>query len=51
VNFYRFSFSWSRIVPTGNLQNGYNQEGVDYYNALINELLANNIQPTVAENL
>ncbi|KAI7733206.1 hypothetical protein M8C21_006170 [Ambrosia artemisiifolia] len=44
---YRFSFSWSRILPGGKLKLGINQEGVDYYNNLINELLANDIEPYV----
>ncbi|KAK1427311.1 hypothetical protein QVD17_15994 [Tagetes erecta] len=44
---YRFSISWSRILPGGKLKLGINQEGVDYYNNLINELLANDIEPYV----
>nr|XP_043635467.1 beta-glucosidase 13-like [Erigeron canadensis] len=44
---YRFSISWSRILPGGKLCLGINQEGVDYYNNLINELLANEIEPYV----
>jgi len=46
VNFYRFSVSWSRILPTG-YANVINHEGLDYYKNLINELLANNIEPFV----
>lgn len=44
LNFYRFSVSWSRILPSG-FANQINQAGIDYYNNLINEMLANNIKP------
>ncbi|CAN6585523.1 unnamed protein product [Malus baccata var. baccata] len=47
VNGYRFSISWSRILPQGSLSGGINQRGVDHYNSLINELKRNGIEPFV----
>ena len=40
---FRHSFSWSRILPSGT--GIINQNGVDYYNRLIDTLLENNITP------
>ncbi|RWR72710.1 beta-glucosidase 12-like protein [Cinnamomum micranthum f. kanehirae] len=44
---YRFSFSWSRILPYGNVRGGVNKEGIKYYNHLINELISNGVEPLV----
>ncbi|XP_012287111.1 myrosinase 1 [Orussus abietinus] len=43
---YRFSISWSRILPSG-FPNKISKVGVDHYNKLIDALLANNIEPLV----
>lgn len=40
---YRFSVSWSRILPDGTGR--VNQAGLDFYSRLVDELLANNIEP------
>ncbi|XP_024020309.1 beta-glucosidase 12-like [Morus notabilis] len=44
---YRFSISWSRLLPNGKLSGGVNKEGIKYYSNLINELLANGLKPFV----
>jgi beta-glucosidase len=42
---YRLSISWSRIFPQGTGQP--NARGLDYYQRLVDELLANGIEPYV----
>ena len=42
---YRFSLSWSRIIP--HADGKVNPEGIAFYNDLINELVAHNITPIV----
>ncbi|KAL0311822.1 UNVERIFIED_CONTAM: Raucaffricine-O-beta-D-glucosidase [Sesamum radiatum] len=44
---YRFSISWSRILPRGRVSLGINKQGIDYYNDLINTVIANGMKPFV----
>ncbi|KAL8544341.1 hypothetical protein ACS0TY_004762 [Phlomoides rotata] len=47
IDCYRFSISWSRILPGGRLSTGVNRDGVKFYNDLIDLLLAEGITPMV----
>jgi beta-glucosidase len=40
---YRFSIAWPRVVPDGT--GAPNPKGLDFYDRLVDELLANNIEP------
>ncbi|WP_067142523.1 glycoside hydrolase family 1 protein [Oceanivirga salmonicida] len=42
---YRFSISWSRIMPDG--KNKINKKGIKFYSDLIDELIKYNIEPIV----
>ncbi|MBC7975274.1 MAG: beta-glucosidase [Myxococcales bacterium] len=42
---YRFSLSWSRILPTG--KGAVNRAGLDFYERLVDTLLAHDIQPII----
>lgn len=45
MNCYRFQISWSRVNPDGDGE--FNEEGIKFYDNLINELLARHIQPMI----
>ena len=45
MNMYRFQISWSRIVPDGDGE--FNEEGIAFYNRLIDDLLARGIEPMI----
>lgn len=45
LNAYRFSIAWSRIFPQGN--GSLNPAGLDFYDRLIDELLANGLAPVL----
>jgi beta-glucosidase/6-phospho-beta-glucosidase/beta-galactosidase len=45
MNIYRFSISWARILPH---KDTVNAAGIQYYSNLIDELIANGIEPLVS---
>nr|XP_034826458.1 myrosinase 1-like [Maniola hyperantus] len=46
LDFYRFSISWTRVLPTG-FPDYINEDGRRYYDNLINGLLEKGIEPVV----
>lgn len=46
MDYYRFSISWARVLPDGDVSN-VNERGIKYYNKLINRLLENGIEPMI----
>ncbi|KIM36262.1 glycoside hydrolase family 1 protein [Hebeloma cylindrosporum] len=47
VKSYRFSLSWSRIIPLGGRDDPVNPKGIEFYSKFIDELLSNGIIPFV----
>lgn len=45
ANAYRFSIAWPRIFPEGRGQP--NKKGIDHYNRVVDDLLANGIEPHI----
>ncbi|MBN1578317.1 MAG: beta-glucosidase [Chitinispirillaceae bacterium] len=45
LNAYRFSISWSRVLPTG--YGKHNQAGLDFYSRLVDALLEKKITPLI----
>lgn len=45
VTGYRFSLSWSRIIPLGGKDDPVNEKGIEFYSKLIDELISNGITP------
>ncbi len=44
-NCYRFSISWSRVFPNG--EGEINEEGLAFYDKVVDELIANGIEPMI----
>lgn len=44
MNFYRFSISWSRVLPNGDIT-VINEKGIEYYNKLIDKIIENKLVP------
>ncbi len=47
VKAYRFSISWSRVIPLGGRNDPVNEAGIKHYRNMIEELLKNGITPFV----
>ena len=51
VKSYRFSLSWSRIIPLGGRDDPVNSQGIEFYSKFIDGLLENGIIPFVVRSL
>ena len=50
MDFYRFSISWPRLVPTGIVSEGINEVGIQYYHNLLDLLGSDSIKPTISRH-
>ncbi|KAK7601733.1 hypothetical protein V9T40_009174 [Parthenolecanium corni] len=46
LNCFRFSISWCRVLPSGNI-NDINEDGINYYHQVIDAILENGMEPMV----
>lgn len=46
LNFYRFSISWPRVLPTGDVAH-INEKGIEYYSKIIDKLIEYKIEPMI----
>lgn len=46
MDYYRFSIAWSRVLPNGDISN-INEEGIKYYDKIIDLLIEEGIEPMV----
>lgn len=47
MNAIRFSISWPRVIPSGRVREGVNEEGIAFYNNVIDYAIANGLEPFV----
>lgn len=45
VSHYRFSFSWSRILPNGTEEGGLNKKGIEFYRKFLKSVVENGLTP------
>lgn len=46
LKYYRFSISWARVAPSGEMHT-LNRDGLEYYDRLVDEIIANDMFPMV----
>ncbi|KAF2319364.1 hypothetical protein GH714_015140 [Hevea brasiliensis] len=44
---FRMSISWSRVIPTGSIRDGVNDQGIQFYRNVIKEIKENGLEPFV----